>query len=127
MITKIDLSTIDSSTRPKIDQKKKADQEAELPPVEEKSEVISKTDSTRRKEKTKNKSRRKSGKDRKELKVREGGRWQTEEEPLIENIKAEKIEGPGYWARLSCPRDSDTRPVKDEKRKRKRIFIEKRK
>src|SRR6188508_685841 len=42
VITKIDLSTIDSSTRPKKTTKKKAETEAELPPVEEKSEDVSK-------------------------------------------------------------------------------------
>ena len=53
VITKIDLSTIDSSTRPKKTAKKKADQEAELPPVEEKSEEIRKgSQTTRRKQKS---------------------------------------------------------------------------
>jgi translation initiation factor IF-2 len=50
-----------------------------------------------------------------------------EEEPLIENIKAEKLEGPKILGKIELPVDSDTRPKQqDEKRKRKRIPIEKR-
>ena len=49
-----------------------------------------------------------------------------EEEPVIENIKAEKIEGPKILGKIDLPVESDTRPPKvDEKRKRKRIPIEK--
>ena len=46
--------------------------------------------------------------------------------PIIENIKAEKIEGPKILGKIQLPVDSDTRPKNDEKRKRKRIPIEKR-
>ncbi len=45
--------------------------------------------------------------------------------PVIENIKAEKIEGPRILGKIDLPVNNDTRPVKDEKRKRKRIPIEK--
>ena len=45
--------------------------------------------------------------------------------PVIENIKAEKIEGPKILGKIDLPVDSDTRPKKEEKRKRKRIPIEK--
>jgi translation initiation factor IF-2 len=51
-----------------------------------------------------------------------------EEDPslLIENIKAEKIEGPKILGKIDLPVDSDTRPKPaEEKRKRKRIPIEK--
>lgn len=48
-----------------------------------------------------------------------------EEAPMIENIKAEKIEGPKILGKIELPVDSDTRPKIDEKRKRKRIPIEK--
>ena len=48
-----------------------------------------------------------------------------EEVPQIENIKAEKIEGPKILGKIDLPVDSDTRPKKEEKRKRKRIPIEK--
>ena len=48
--------------------------------------------------------------------------------PVIENIKAEKIEGPKILGKIQLPVDSDTRPkppTREEKRKRKRIPIDK--
>ncbi|HEX2532920.1 MAG TPA: translation initiation factor IF-2, partial [Chitinophagaceae bacterium] len=45
--------------------------------------------------------------------------------PVIENIRAERIEGPKILGKINLPVDSDTRPKADEKRKRKRIPIEK--
>jgi len=126
VITKIDLSTIDSSTRPKKTTKKKSDQEAELPPVEEKSKEISETERPYEKKKTKKQQpEEKAAIQGKGLKAGKEG-VPAEEERLIENIKAEKIEGPRILGKIDLPADSDTRPVKDEKRKRKRIFIEKR-
>ena len=127
VIAKIDLSAIDSSTRPKKTIKKKADQEAGLPPVEEKSEEIKKQARSEEEKKTK-----KAGQGKSVEKI-EGKQSVAEEEPeigedvlpVIENIKAEKIEGPRIMGKIDLPVDNDTRPVKDEKRKRKRIFIEK--
>ncbi|HRH48047.1 MAG TPA: translation initiation factor IF-2 [Panacibacter sp.] len=52
----------------------------------------------------------------------------TEHAPLIENIKADKLEGPKILGKIELPIDSDTRPkptLRDEKRKRKRIPIDK--
>jgi translation initiation factor IF-2 len=49
----------------------------------------------------------------------------TETGPVIENIRAERIEGPKILGKIQLPTDSDTRPKHDEKRKRKRIPIEK--
>ena len=46
-------------------------------------------------------------------------------ELLIENIKAEKLEGPKILGKIDLPVDNDTRPKTDERRKRKRIPIEK--
>jgi translation initiation factor IF-2 len=47
--------------------------------------------------------------------------------PVIENIKAEKLEGPKILGKIELPVNSDTRPKPpaEEKRKRKRIPIEK--
>ena len=122
VITKIDLSTIDSSTRPKKTTKKKAENEAELPPVEEKSEQVSKEGADEKKT---------TKKQQEEKATAKGSKPETEEpveegEPLIENIKADKLEGPRILGKIDLPANNDTRPVKDEKRKRKRIFIEKR-
>ncbi|GAB4093584.1 hypothetical protein GCM10028786_25110 [Flaviaesturariibacter terrae] len=46
-------------------------------------------------------------------------------EPVIENIRAEKLEGPKILGKIELPVDSDTRPKPDEKRKRNRIPIKK--
>ncbi|HTM91633.1 MAG TPA: translation initiation factor IF-2 [Flavisolibacter sp.] len=119
IINKIDLSAIDSSTRPKKTAKKAKKEEEKVeekieevvvpvaevpepqveveevtpPVVEEKVEPVAEPE---------------------------------EEEPVVENIRAEKIEGPKILGKIDLPVESDTRPKQDEKRKRKRIPIEKR-
>ena len=48
--------------------------------------------------------------------------------PTIENIRAEKLEGPKILGKIELPVNSDTRPKpmgRDEKRKRKRIPVDK--
>lgn len=123
VIGKVDLSAIDSSTRPKKGIKKAKEAEAVPPapaaetvqpqPVEEEPvqpieelpasvvEAVAETNVI----------------DLPETK---------EDEPVIENIKAEKLEGPKILGKIELPVDSDTRPKQlDEKRKRKRIPIEK--
>jgi len=137
VIDKIDLSTIDSSTRPKKTIKKKAEQEAEAaPPVEEKSEEIKKPISpetekisVKEKEEKEEKEEEKQPKKvekKEEIPVAKEEPVAGEDLPaVIENIKAEKIEGPRILGKINLPVSNDTRPVKDEKRKRKRIPIEK--
>lgn len=50
-----------------------------------------------------------------------------DEPPVIENIQAEKLTGPKILGKIDLPKDSDTRPKRDdEKGKRKRIPIAKR-
>jgi translation initiation factor IF-2 len=111
VINKIDLSTIDSSTRPKKESKKKEEE----------------------KEKEEKKSAKKKGK--KEEVVEEASVAEVKPEiieipeeeapPVIENIKADKLEGPKILGKIDLPVENDTRPKHDEKRKRKRIPIEK--
>ncbi|WP_018627191.1 translation initiation factor IF-2 [Niabella aurantiaca] len=113
IISKIDLSAIDFSTRPKKAAKKetpaaetpqqKAEEPvtaqkpvAETPPAETAAPV-------------------------KETPAEE----EKPAEVQITNIQAEKIEGPKILGKIELPVDSDTRPKRDEKRKRKRIPIEK--
>lgn len=72
----------------------------------------------------------KKGKKKEEPKVEEevvAKQEPVEEElpPVIENIEVEKLTGPKILGKIDLPVDSDTRPKKDEKRKRKRIPIEK--
>jgi translation initiation factor IF-2 len=99
VVDKIDLSAIDSSTRPKKTAKKsKKAEKAEETPV---AEPVAETP------------------------VVEAATEAPEEEPQIENIRAEKIEGPKILGKIDLPVENDTRPKQDEKRKRKRIPIEK--
>ncbi len=114
VLDKIDLSTIDSSTRPKkVIKKKEEPKPAEKPAAKEKKEK---------------KEEKKEPKKQEEVPVvqKEVVQPQKEdEEPVIENIQAEKLEGPKILGKIDLPVDNDTRPKKDEKRKRKRIPIEK--
>jgi translation initiation factor IF-2 len=109
VVNKIDLSAIDSSTRPKksATKKTKKEEKPEEAPVQEViepevEEVVPQVEAT--------------------AEVAEPA----EEEPVVENIKAEKIEGPKILGKIELPVENDTRPKQDEKRKRKRIPIEKR-
>ncbi len=106
IIDKIDLSQIDSSTRPKKTVKKKEPEEKvvvpeEKPvvPVEKPEEIIA------------------------EVAVPE---VEKEEEANIENILVDKIEGPRILGKIDLPVETEKPKQLDEKRKRKRIPIEKR-
>lgn len=102
----IDLSTIDSSTRPKKGTRKKTEEKETKKPVLKK--------------------KGKKEDEKKEAPVEIIKEEPKEEEPpVIENIRAEKLEGPKILGKIELPVDSDTRPRHDEKRKRKRIPIEK--
>ncbi len=115
VLDKIDLSSIDSSTRPKRGAKKKA--EKEQPAKEAKPAAKKKTKKGEAIEEPVAKIQ-----EPEELPVIEE---ENELPPVIENIKAEKIEGPKILGKIDLPVDNDTRPKKEEKRKRKRIPIEK--
>lgn len=107
VLHKIDLDKIDNSTRPKKTVKKKEEE----PPVI--------------KETKKTKEAKAKPVEEKIVPVEEPI---IEEEAVIENIKADQLEGPKILGRIDLPVNSDTRPkpVTDkEKRKRKRIPIDK--
>ena len=124
VVNKIDLSAIDSSTRPKKSAKKKEGKvETEVPAQPVTGEVVKPTA----------KSKKKAVPVVEEIaeapvlapdipiSVVEVG-------PTIENIKAQKLEGPKILGKIDLPVNSDTRPKpmgKDEKRKRKRILVDK--
>jgi translation initiation factor IF-2 len=95
IVTKIDLDKIDTSTRPKKTVKKKEEKE---PVVELPKQP--------------------------EPEVAEE---ETEEDVVIENIKADVLEGPKILGKIDLPVNPDTRPkpADKEKRKRKRIPIDK--
>ncbi len=116
VINKIDLSTIDSSTRPKKSTKKI--EEAPKPEVEQ--EVIPEPEVNKVAEIEKPV----------DIPVVVIVPEPEETGPTIENIKAEKLEGPKILGKINLPVNSDTRPkpmarLNDEKRKRKRIPVDK--
>jgi len=112
VLDKIDLSAIDSSTRPKKTIKKKGEKEESTEEVKPAAKKRSKKDDVAAEETVEEKQE-----------VTASG--EEEVPPVIENIKAEKIEGPKILGKIDLPVDNDTRPKKEEKRKRKRIPIEK--
>ena len=117
VIDKIDLSTIDSSTRPKKIIKKSLQ-----------------TETAKKAEENKGKEKPSKGKTKKEKKeepkieeeiIAQDKLIEEELPPVIENIEIEKLTGPKIFGKIELPVENDTRPKKDEKRKRKRIPIEK--
>src|SRR6186713_875023 len=113
VINKIDLSTIDSSTRPKKEAKKKEEK------VEEKEEKKP----AKKKGKKEEVVKQPVEEVKQEIIVPEEP--VEEAPPVIENIKADKLEGPKILGKIELPVENDTRPKHDEKRKRKRIPIAK--
>jgi len=117
VIHKIDLSAIDSSTRPKKAAKKKV----EHTPAEEVEKPVAKTAKKKVAEETPAVP---------EPVVAAPAPAPTVEEdvaPTIENIRADKLEGPKILGKIDLPINSDTRPkpaARDEKRKRKRIPVD---
>ncbi|MEO8582413.1 MAG: translation initiation factor IF-2 [Flavitalea sp.] len=134
---KIDLSAIDSSTRPKKSSKIKA----ETPAKSEKTEAAK--PKTSKKAKPTETPRVAAETDSEELKITQPEVAATSEEvlvavvieeqitedpeagPVITNIKAEKLEGPKILGKIELPVQGESRPnANDEKRQRKRIPIQ---
>jgi len=135
---KIDLSAIDSSTRPKRSSSKKEVPEETAPQPEAKVESPVKERAKEEPVQTEEPVAQKEKDKVKEEPVEPVVEAISEEEtaideeqdttpPVIENIKAEKLEGPKILGKIDLPANSDTRPKAppEEKRKRKRIPIEK--
>ena len=127
ILDKIDLSTIDSSTRPKKTLKKKTD----IAPVEE---PVEENVAEKKKEVADKKPKKKVEEEIIEpvaapvAEVIETPEEVADQPPLIENIRADRLEGPKILGKIQLPVDSDTRPKAagpDEKRKRKRIPVDK--
>ncbi len=114
VLDKIDLDTIDSSTRPKKSAKKK---EEEAPKAEEPKPAEVK------------KGKKAAEPVKEEAPVIPPPVVKEPEEnlpPVIENIQADKLTGPKILGKINLPVDNDTRPKREaeDKRKRKRIPIE---
>ena len=105
IINKIDLSTIDSSTRPKKTAKKKPEEPPVVQEVKTAEPTVEKTEI-----------------------IAEPAEPELDktEEATIENIHIEKIEGPRILGKIDLPVETEKPKQADEKRKRKRIPIEKR-
>ncbi len=102
IVDKIDLSLIDSSVRPKKDGKKKTAKEKVKG-------VIAKEEPPAQIEE-----------------APKGPVAEPEKEvPVISNIKAVKLEGPKIMGKIDLPVNTETRPKPDERRKRKRIIVDK--
>ena len=117
VIDKIDLSTIDSSTKPK--KKEKAAEKKEE--IEEKPKVPAKA--VKKKEEAPEKEEPKVEISKPAAIIPEPPK---DEAPIIENIKADKLEGPKIMGKIDLPVHNETRPM-DEKRKRKRIPVDQKK
>lgn len=117
VIHKIDLSAIDSSTRPKKAAKKKTDDaptEAVEKPAAKANKKVAEEEAVVVPE---------------PVAAAPAPAPKVEEDapPTIENIRAEKLEGPKILGKIELPINSDTRPkpaARDEKRKRKRIPVD---
>jgi translation initiation factor IF-2 len=107
IVDKIDLSTIDSSVRPKKEKKKESKAKVKG--------VISKAAPVEPPE------------EKEETSAPKGPVAKPEKEPVvITNIRAAKLEGPKIMGKIELPVSNDTRPKQaDERRKRKRIIVEK--
>ncbi len=116
VLSKIDLSAIDSSTRPKKGAKAKKEEAAAE--TEEKKTAKGKT----KKAKAETEETQPAAEETATVKEEEAAKDQP---AVVENIEIQKLSGPKILGKIDLPVDSDTRPVKDEKRKRKRIPIEK--
>lgn len=157
ILNKIDLSAIDSSTRPKKIIKKAGEPEPEPvaepekpleaePPIVQREPAPKETEPVEKEKERKEpvkeepvpdppiiiESRKKEEEAKPQVpELEKAPEPQVAEEqdapPVIENIKAEKLEGPKILGKIELPVNSDTRPkpAAEEKRKRKRIPIEK--
>ena len=123
VVDKIDLSTIDSSTRPKKSAKKAAE-EAPKEKSKKKDETVAEAPK---------KGKKSAGTEVEKIVEEPPVTEEVKEEeakkdtpPVIENIQAKKLTGPKIMGKIVLPVDNDTRPKKDndEKRKRKRIPME---
>ena len=118
VLDKIDLDKIDSSTRPKKSAKKATEKPADK---------VKETETPVEEETAKTKKAAPVVQKVEEIKVVPEVK-EEDTAPVIENIKAKKLLGPKIMGKIELPVDNDTRPKKggiDEKRKRKRIPMEK--
>ncbi len=121
IVDKIDLSAIDSSTRPRKNVVAKQEEPTEPEVLEEEPVAVVIAPEMEEEEMQPEEEEPEQHEEQPEYE-------QQELAPVVENIKADKIEGPKILGKINLPVDSDTRPkhsTRDEKRKRKRIPVDK--
>ncbi|RYY39001.1 MAG: translation initiation factor IF-2 [Chitinophagaceae bacterium] len=116
----VDLSAIDSSTRPKKGAKKEEPAAPAAETARQKAEPKAKPAAAAAPE-----VQAPAAAATPEVTASAEPKTEEKAEPIIENIRAEKLEGPKILGKIELPVDSDTRPKPDEKRKRNRIPIKK--
>lgn len=137
---KIDLSKIDSSTRPKKSAKKpkapveeppvKDDKPIEEPPAEiekpAEEPVVPEAEPEEKPAKKSEKPKEKPKEIIEEPIAQISKREETEEEaaPVITNLRPQKLTGPKILGKIELPTAGEQKPRQEEKRKRKRIPIE---
>ncbi len=115
VVKKIDLSTIDSSTRPKKSAKPK---EAPVSEIKKETPAALKVTAPATPVKGIKEVVPEPAAPAPELKL--------EAPPVIENIRAAKLSGPKIMGKIELPKENDTRPKKeDDRQKRKRIPMQK--
>jgi translation initiation factor IF-2 len=125
VLDKIDLSAIDSSTRPKKSAKKKPAKDEEQVEAEATQEPIA--ESLKEAKDVESENQASAAIQEVEEEAAETELDEQSEAGTIENIKAEKLEGPKILGKIELPVNNENRPKQaEEKRKRKRIPIEKR-
>lgn len=138
ILDKIDLSAIDSSTRPKKGNHKPAEQHNKPAAHQQDKPAAPKQGTPRPPEKPKTHIEPKAPtpiqpytftQPQKTVVLNENSEQAATNQPeaVITKIEAERIEGPKILGKIELPVDNDTRPKisRDEKRKRKRIPIDK--
>ena len=130
VIDKIDLSSIDSSTKPKKKGKTEKKEEKASEPVEKEVTPAGGKEDKKPIEEPEKKAGDTTEKEEPKIEVavpqNSEEELQKEDAPVIENIKAEKLEGPKIMGKIELPVANETRP-KDEKRVRKRIPVDQKK
>ncbi len=130
ILDKIDLSAIDSSTRPKknVAPKEEVIEEEQPQPEQVKEEIVEEQPQLEPEYLPEPAAVLETEEEAEDEVYEPQPEENEQEEPVIENIRAEKIEGPKILGKIELPVDSDTRPknnTRDEKRKRKRIPVDK--
>ncbi|HUQ67541.1 MAG TPA: translation initiation factor IF-2 [Flavitalea sp.] len=121
VLDRIDLSAIDSSTRPR---KSKKTEEAPASPKEEKPKTKSKKTAEAPPKPVEEIKPVEEEAKAEEIET-EDYKLQEDLGPVISNIKADKLEGPKILGKIDLPVSGDNRPAaNDEKRQRKRIPIQ---